>query len=557
MRIHPNLLMEGVRLWASHYARRFRRLARRVDEVQLEVLMAKLRRNRDSDFGRKHRFDVVRSVDDYRRALPLSDYETFRPYIDRCIAGDVQGLFGPGTRIHMYALTSGTHAQPKYIPVTDEFLHEYRMGWRVWGTCTYQDHPRAFRHRILQITSSWRERHTDLGVPCGSISGFNAYMQPWIMRGRYLPGLIMHEVTDPVAKYYLTARLTVGRPVSMICTANPSSVLSVVRCIEENTEVLIRDIRDGSVRADIDVPQHVRASLQEILRADRKTARRLEEIVSRTGELLPLEYWPDLAVLANWKGGTVGLYLRDYPRYFGTLPVRDIGLLATEGRMTIPVSSEGAGGVLDVDSHFFEFIPLEQLDKPNPDTLLATQVEPGKSYGIVLSTSCGLYRYNIGDVVRVEGFWEKAPIITFLSKGQHTSNLTGEKLTEHQVVEALTLLSREVEGLPEHLVISPEWGTPARYCVTAERDSAEKVNWGIALKILDEHLAALNIEYAGKRESGRLGLPVVNLIPPGSFVRLREEHLRSVGGRREQYKHVYLVPEVDFHRQLSPAGVKT
>ena len=552
---HPNPLLEGVRLWASYYARRFLKQARRANEVQTEVLMAKIRRNRDSDFGRKHRFDAIRSVDDFRAALPVSDYEYVRPYIDRCIAGDVGALFGAGTRIRMYALTSGTHSAPKHIPVTDEFLAEYRMGWRVWGVYTHRDHPGAFVHRILQVTSSWRESYTDLGVPCGSISGLNAYMQPFLMRRRYLPGLILHEVKDPFAKYYLTARLTIGRQISIIMTANPSSILSVVRCVEANAQDLVRDLRDGTLRAGLDIPEPVRQTLERKLRPDRRAAKRLDDILSRKGALLPLDYWPNLAVLANWKGGSVALYLRDYPRYFGPVPIRDIGLLATEGRMTIPLTSEGAGGVLDVASHFFEFIPMDQLDSPNPETLLPAQLQPGACYGIVLTTSSGLYRYNIGDVVRVEGFWEQAPIVTFLSKGRHTSNLTGEKLTESQVVEALTQLARESVSLPDHLLISPQWGVPPRYSVTVESDSAEKVNWVLALKRLDELLGRLNIEYRIKRESGRLAPPSANLVLPGSFARMREEHLQKVGGRREQYKHVYLVPEVDFHRQFVSTGV--
>jgi hypothetical protein len=299
----------------------------------------------------------------------------------------------------------------------------------------------------------------------------------------------------------------------------------------------------------------VREKLKHTLRADPGTAHRLESILSRTGRLAPVDYWPDLALLANWKGGTVGLYLRDYPNYFGSLPIRDIGLLATEGRMTITLSSEGAGGVLDLGSHFFEFIPAEQMDEPEPETLLPAQVEPGKSYGLVVTTSCGLYRYNIGDVVRVDGFWEKAPIVTFLSKGQHTSSLTGEKLTEHQVLQALTLLTKEVGFVPDHVIVSPAWGDPPRYSVTVESDSADKVKWGDALRLLDAHLGELNMEYRSRRESGRLAPLAAVLVPPGSFSRIREEHLKKVGGRREQYKHVYLVPDVDFNRQFAAVGV--
>ena len=317
-----------------------------------------------------------------------------------------------------------------------------------------------------------------------------------------------------------------------------------------NAQELIRNIRDGTLRNDLDVPKEVRSRLRRRLRRDPGTAKRLEDILTRTGRLRPVEYWPDLAVLANWKGGTVGLYLRDYPEYFGALPVRDIGLLATEGRLTIPLSSEGSGGVLDIAGTFFEFIPLEQFDRPQPETRLIDEVEVGKCYGLVITTSCGLYRYNIGDIIRVDGFEGKTPVVTFLNKGGHVSSLTGEKLTEHQVVEALALLAKQVATLPGLLVLSPEWGSPPRYALTVEGDAAGRVDWSRALNLLDEHLGNLNIEYRSRRDSGRLGPPAVHPIIPGSFARMKEEHLREVGGRREQYKHVYLVPDVDFLQRV-------
>jgi len=210
--------------------------------------------------------------------------------------------------------------------------------------------------------------------------------------------------------------------------------------------------------------------------------------------------------------------------------------------------------VLDVASNFYEFIPEEEMEKENPKTVLAGEVEAGKQYGIVITTSSGLYRYNIGDVVRVEGFWEHAPVVTFLNKGQHTSSLTGEKLTERQVVEALTRVSGEVAGFPEHVLVSPAWGSPPRYVVTAERDSMATVEWARALGLLDARLGEVNMEYRSRRESGRLEGPTVNLVGAGYFTGMREEHLRKVGGRREQYKHVYLVPEVDFHRPSGSTG---
>ncbi len=89
---------------------------------------------------------------------------------------------------------------------------------------------------------------------------------------------------------------------------------------------------------------------------------------NRTGRLLPKDYWPDLSFLANWTGGTMGAYLRGYPEYFGDRPVRDVGLIASEGRMTIPIEDGTPAGVLDIRHHYFEFIPEDQADREEPET---------------------------------------------------------------------------------------------------------------------------------------------------------------------------------------------
>ena len=95
--------------------------------------------------------------------------------------------------------------------------------------------------------------------------------------------------------------------------------------------------------------------------------------------------------------------------YFSQAPVRDIGLVASEGRMTIPLADGTPSGVLDIQSHYFEFVPEEESDSVRPTVLSADEVEVGCRYFILLTTSYGLYRYNICDLVQVTGFHNAYP----------------------------------------------------------------------------------------------------------------------------------------------------
>jgi len=262
---------------------------------------------------------------------------------------------------------------------------------------------------------------------------------------------------------------------------------------------------------------------------------------------MPRDYWPRLEVLAVWKGGTVSLYLPRLAEAFGPVPTRDIGLMASEGRMSIPLSDDGSAGVLDLMHQFFEFLPEDEVDSEHPHTLLAHEVELGQRYYVVLTTSGGCYRYNIMDHVEVVDRYKQTPVIEFLNKGEHVSSLTGEKLTERQVVHSLQR-AQDGLGIPpvEQLTLTPVWDDPPYYLLLAPDGSIDPNRWSTLLRRLERELCLSNIEYAQKRESGRLGPPRVRIVRPEQFAAaLNEERTRL--RNPEQQKHVFLVPDVDYH----------
>src|SRR6185312_14711332 len=215
---------------------------------------------------------------------------------------------------------------------------------------------------------------------------------------------------------------------------------------------------DGTLSSRFDVSPEIRAALAPRLRRNPARARELEEIVRRTGTLYPKDYWPaDRLMLGNWTGGSVGAYLRHFPTYYGTTPVRDVGLIASEGRMTIPMADNTPSGVLDVTTHYFEFIPEEEGDSPQPTVLGAHELKEGATYYILLTTAFGLYRYHIHDLVRVAGFHNGTPLIEFLSKGTHFANLTGEKLSEYHVTQSMSEVLHELDVTLTAYSLAPCW----------------------------------------------------------------------------------------------------
>lgn len=515
---------------------------RRATALQEQRLLKKVRRHADSDFGRRHGFDRIRNARDYQERVPLQTYESLSPYIEQMKGGHFGALLGPGDRVLMFALTSGTTCEPKYIPVTPNFLAEYRAGWNAFGIKALIDHPGSFLRPILQVSSPMDEHRTEAGIPCGSISGLMAGNQKRIVRKFYVTPPAVARIHDADARYYTIIRLGVMHDVAFLITASPATQLKLARIGDAQRDRLIRDVHDGTLSVNGDVGPDIREAIAPRMTPNPAVAKRLEAIVQRTGRLLPRDYW-NLGFIANWIGGTMNLYLQDFPEYFGDTPVRDIGLLASEGRMSIPIEDGTPAGILDATTHFYEFIPSEDVHEDNPRCLRSHELEVGCEYFIVLTTSSGLFRYAIGDQVRVVGHVNQAPVIEFLNKGDHISSLSGEKLTERQVVLTAEAIGSQMGLDLKEFVLAPRWDTPPHYMLYVDAALDAERAADLADRF-DVELGRINIEYASKRKSERLGGVVAHCVERGRLRRLDEStSYRRRPGANEQFKHIYLLSQ--------------
>jgi hypothetical protein len=161
--------------------------------------------------------------------------------------------------------------------------------------------------KSLQLSSDWRHSRSPSGVPCGQISGLAAATRPWMVRRAFVPSPAVAGIHDSAIKHYTALRIALATDkVGMVVTANPSTLLEFGRRAIEQSESLIRDIRDGTLSCEI--PDHVRAAIAKpISSPNRKRAAELERLVECRGVLHPRDAWPHLKVLAVWTGGAVGV----------------------------------------------------------------------------------------------------------------------------------------------------------------------------------------------------------------------------------------------------------
>jgi hypothetical protein len=529
--------------------------------TQHALLQDLLRLNQTSAFSRDFGLTERTTLDEFRKQVPVSDYELIRSYVDKVARGDHAALLGESNRLQMFAMTSGTTAASKLIPVTTRFLNDYRRGWQTWGIGTYSDHALLQQLNIVQISSSHQKTRTADGTPCGNISGLVAAMQKRVVRSMYTIPAAVSEITDADAKRYTILRLALADPwVGMLITANPSTLLQLAEFANSEAEHLIRDIHNGGI-SDVDLPASIFSEFRRRLRPDIRRAGQLQQIMERHGELRPRECWPGLQALGVWCGGSAAAYIPKLKQVFDGITIRDHGLHASEGRMTLPLEDESRAGLLEIQTHFFEFMPVTEAESERPEVLEAHELREGAEYFILLTTSSGLYRYNIRDVVRCTGFYGTTPFLEFRHKGAHISSITGEKLAESQVVEAVNATAQAIGLRFNQFTLTPQWGQPPSYMLYLWWDKAYLADSGIDLNrlatMVDQHLSSANEEYRDKRQSGRLGSIRAQILSADhwhSFTRARQS--RS-GGSPEQYKHPCLLPDPEFRGLIGERGASS
>lgn len=548
-------------IWSmKRQARRF--LARLADPrtAQHEVLRDLISLNGGSRFSREHGLEEVRTPAELRKRIPITDYAYHLPWIEQLKQGDPAALLGERNRLLMFALTSGTTAATKFLPVTERFLADYRRGWKTWSILAYRDHPEMFFREIVQLTSDHDQFRTAGGHPCGNISGLVTVMQHPIVRTMFAVPAETAKIKSHEAKFYTAMRFALAnRIVGMVTTANSSTLIQLAHVANDHRDEIIRDIHDGTISNRFEIPGEVRAMLRRrARRKDRRRARELEQVVARTGTLYPRDCWPQLTLLAVWMGGSAGAYVPGLRKFYRNVPIRDHGLSASEGRMTIPLRDGSPEGALDIVSHYFEFIPEEEHGTANPTVLESHELEENRNYYILLTTSAGLYRYDIQDVVRCTGFHDETPLLAFLNKGSQISSITGEKISESQVVaavrEAAHALAIDLSGY----CVLPVWGDPPRYRLAIE--SADLASPEMGLRIAEQveaQLQSLNMEYSEKRRSGRLAALEHRAVPVGSWGRLAQKRQMRLGASVEQYKHPCLIPDLKFFDSFWGDGLAT
>ena len=526
--------------------------------VQKNLFKAIIAKNQDSKFGRDHNFKGLHGYYRFRKQVPICSYDYLRPYIYAAFNGEPNQLTTHDPVF--YAMTSGTTGTPKYIPVTRENKKAKASLLQLYFLHILKDHPTAFDGRILALVSPEGEEFSPTGVPAGSESGHGFKNAPVLIKQLVAAPYEAFAIKDYEAKYYSLVRAAANYDVSLIYTVNPSTVLILADRLGHHTERIIRDIHDGTLSEDFPIPEDMRDAFSGLTKRNEARAQFLEAAADKNnGVLLPKHVWPNLSVICCWKGGSLKMYLDRFPEYFSKeTAVRDVGFFASEMRASVPLDDVGSDGVLAIGTNCYEFYPADAPGPATGDSLLTfDELEVGKQYYIYITTSSGLYRYDMNDIIEVTGMYHKVPKIRFVQKGKGVISFTGEKLYEHQVITAVNnaLGSSAVNNEFIAAVGCSEGRDTPQYKFLIEfSEPLSDESLKVLANRIDKELGKTNIEYEAKRKSHRLEPLVLCAVAANEFDAYRRREVEDKGRTDGQFKILKLTKDESFLDEFKITG---
>jgi hypothetical protein len=457
------------------------------EDSQREVLQDIVTSAQYTEFGKKYNFSKLFTIRDFKKAVPIHDYDDIKPYVKRLMNGEQNILWN--TPVTWFAKSSGTTSdKSKFIPVTDESLQD----------CHYKA-----AKDVLTLYYNYNP-DSDLLTGKGLVIG-----------GSHT----IHQMNEEVHFGDLSAVLLQNTPFWGSWIKTPELSIALMDEWEEKIEKLALSTIKENVTSISGVPTWTMVLFKKIL--------------EKTGKSCIAEVWPSLELYMHG-----GVSFKPYREQFNRLVGKPINYLemynASEGFFAAQEYPGDEGLLLFVDHGvFMEFMPVEEYGKKHPHTIGLSKVELGKNYALVISTNGGLWRYLLGDTIR---FTSLKPFkIVVSGRLKHYINAFGEEVIVDNTDQAISIASEKCDAIVNDYTAAPVYFSDNNngaheWLIEFEKEPANLEQF---TKELDSALQQINSDYEAKRYKNiALRMPILRSLKKGSF----NNWLKSRGKLGGQHK---------------------
>lgn len=415
-------------LWIATNRLRHRRFARSLDtpqRCQAMILRHMVQDNAQSDWGRALGFDRIGSVAEYQRRVPLSNWSDYEEAIQRIARGESGVL--TAEPVDRLIPSSGSTSACKLVPYTASLMQQFNAAIGPWVVDLF-DHDRELAQgpAYWSISPAFDAPRVAATIPVG-FDADSAYLGsvfgPMLASVFAVPtGVGAIRDMDMFQRITLLFLLR-ARSLRLISVWHPSFFSILLDRLEADWHSLLLDVERGFTLEAFHQSEMQAARATECLNPDPNLAEQLRAIGP-----VPEDLWPSLGCVSCWADAGATAPARELTRRLPQSSFQPKGLIATEAFVSLPFAGHHP---LAVRSHFFEF--LDEAGQCH----LAHELAVGAEYEVIVTTSSGLYRYRLGDRVRVDRFVGQTPSLRFLGRTDGVSDWFGEKLNEVHVASAI------------------------------------------------------------------------------------------------------------------------
>ncbi len=509
----------------------------RPEAIQKKRLLDILKRNRTTVFGQQYEFGAINSLDDFRKKVPIRTSSEYKEFLQRMLEGNHATLCKDEP--FYFAMTAGSTGQFKHIPINKPLSREIDNGVLSYMHLFESLCPEAADKPIQFLVGSAEGGKTSAGVPKGFVSGFHYRNLPSVIRNRFVIPYWVFTIEDIKERYYAMVRFLVSEPELVgIAAMTPQNICIMAKSAIENKDRLMSDMKNGTLTLaetgiyKDDLPEFK----TEISRAEAFLG-----ALNTGGSQEALKVlFPSMKYVSTWIGGNMSYALEELFSYFGEIDIFELPSSASEGFFVVPNALNTPGGIAAITCHFMEFIPEEQVGLPDPQTVLVNELEVGKRYVLVITTSGGLYRYNMEDLYEVTGMWGNTPTLRFISKQARQVSITNERINESDVVEAMNSLRSHFEQNPKHFILIPN--REGYYDLVIDQLPKNISEFSFAY---DNALGKKSLAYAYYREHGQIKPLKVHPLTDPSVLKKYVEGIQFRSNLPTgQFKPIHVVDDV-------------
>lgn len=467
-------------------------------EVQDEWQHKLIKAGKDTEFGKKYHFASIDSYYDFKEQIPLQDYETLKPFIERVRKGEQNILWN--TEIKWFAKSSGTTDKSKFLPVSKESLDGcHYKGGRDMVTlhCVNNPNTQLFTGKNLALGGSHQTQYT------GNYESYHGDVSAIVIQNL------------PIWAEYFRA---------------PELEIALLENWDEKLDKMARATMHENVTSMAGVPSWMLVLTRRVLQYKNNVS--IKDI------------WPKMEVYFHG-GVSFTPYKEQFKSLFEGTGVKYMQIYnASEGFIGLQDQPNSEEMLLMLDyGIFYEFIPQQEINKISPKVYHISEVNKETVYEVVITTNAGLWRYRLGDTIQFTSLNPYKFIITGRTK--HFINVFGEELMIHNAEQALKTACKKTHAQISEYTVAPlftkENNGKHQWLIEFEK---QPNNLDFFADVLDKTLKQVNSDYEAKRYNDYvIKFPEIKNLPTGTFYKWLSSK-NKLGG---QYK----VPRLQNNRNIA------